>query len=56
MKKSLLFLCLMVAIISLSACSAEEDPNMLKVGKSQNEIVGENYETVISRNGENRVY
>ncbi|MGM0900356.1 MAG: DUF4839 domain-containing protein [Bacillota bacterium] len=48
MKKILLFLCLMVAIISISACSAEQDHNVLKVSKSSNEIVGENYQTVIS--------
>lgn len=48
MKKKLLFLCLVVAIISISACSAEQDPNVLKVSKSSDEIVGENYQTVIS--------
>lgn len=31
----------MVAIISISACSAEQDPNVLKVIKSSDEIVGE---------------
>jgi len=49
MKKNLLFLCLMVAITSISACSDEEDPNMLKVSTSSDEIVGENYQTVISK-------
>ncbi len=38
----------MIAIISISACSAEQDPNVLKVSKSSDEIVGENYQTVIS--------
>jgi predicted DNA-binding ArsR family transcriptional regulator len=47
MKKVLLFLSLMVAIISISACSAEQDPNVLKVSTSSDEIVGENYQTVI---------
>ncbi|MFJ7729302.1 DUF4839 domain-containing protein [Neobacillus sp. NPDC097160] len=49
MRKILLFLCLMVALISISACSAEKDTNMLKVSKSSDEIVGENYQTVISQ-------
>jgi hypothetical protein len=48
MKKKLLFLCLLLAIISISACSAEKDPNVLKVSKSSDEIVGEDYQTVIS--------
>jgi hypothetical protein len=48
MKKILLFLCLMVAIISISACSSEPDTNLLKVSKSSDEIVGEDYQTVIS--------
>ena len=48
MKKNLLFLCLLVVIISISACSAEQDPNVLKVSKSSDEIAGENYQTVIS--------
>jgi len=48
MKKNLLFLCLLVAIISISACSAKQDPNVLKVSKSSDEIAGENYQTVIS--------
>jgi hypothetical protein len=47
MKKVLLFLSLMVAIISISACSAEQDPNVLRVSTSSDEIVGENYQTVI---------
>ena len=48
MKKKLLFLCLIVAIISISACSAEQDPNVLNVSKSSDEIFGENFQTVIS--------
>ena len=48
MKKILLFLCLMVAITSISACSDEQDPNVLKVSKSSDEIIGENYLAVIS--------
>ncbi|MEW9122697.1 MAG: DUF4839 domain-containing protein [Thermotaleaceae bacterium] len=46
MKKILIFLSLIVAIISISACS--EDPNVLEVSKSSDEIVGENYQTIIS--------
>lgn len=39
----------MSAIISITACSAEQeqDPNVLKVGKSSDQVVGENYESVI---------
>jgi hypothetical protein len=48
MRKILLFLCLMVAIISISACSSGQE-KMLKVSKSSDEIVGENYKTVISQ-------
>ncbi|NMD71526.1 DUF4839 domain-containing protein [Bacillus sp. DNRA2] len=48
MKKLLLFLCLMAAIIIISACSAEQE-KMLKVSKSSDEFVGENYKTVISQ-------
>ena len=46
--KKILFMCLMVAIISISACSTEQDANMLKVSKSSDEIVGENYQTIAS--------
>jgi hypothetical protein len=52
MRKLLLFLCLLVAIINSSACTAEQDPNVIKVSKSSDEIVGENYQTVISELGE----
>lgn len=48
MKKILVFLCSIVVIISISGCSAKEDTNMLKVSKSSDDIVGENYQTVIS--------
>jgi hypothetical protein len=59
MRKILLFLCLMVASISLSACSDEQGtkeqkvsdeqkPTMLKVSKSSDEWHRENYQTVIS--------
>ncbi|MEH7248167.1 DUF4839 domain-containing protein [Neobacillus niacini] len=48
MKKSLLFLFLLVAILSMSACSDEPDPDVIKISKSSDEIVGENYKTVIS--------
>ncbi|MGD6777714.1 DUF4839 domain-containing protein [Sutcliffiella horikoshii] len=46
-EKILLFLCLVIVII-ISACSNEQDPNLVKVSKSSDEIVGENYQTVIS--------
>lgn len=49
MRKILLLLCLMVAIISISACSGDKETQMLKVSKSSDEIVGENYKTVISQ-------
>lgn len=48
MKKFLFILYLMVLIFSISACSEEKDPNLLKVSKSSDEMVGKNYETVIS--------
>ncbi|ANU26282.1 DUF4839 domain-containing protein [Planococcus versutus] len=48
MKKTLLFLSIMVSTIGLSACSEEKDPNVLKVSNSSDDIVGENYESVIS--------
>jgi hypothetical protein len=59
MRKILLFLCLMVASISLSACSDEQgtnvqkvsdeqEPTMLKVSKSSDEMYRKNYQTVIS--------
>ncbi|WP_298825356.1 DUF4839 domain-containing protein [uncultured Planococcus sp.] len=48
MKKILVILCSIVAITSISACSDEKDPNVLKVSKSSDEIVGENYQTVVS--------
>ena len=48
MKKILLLLCLVIVIINISACSAEEDPNVLKISKSSDELVVENYQTVIS--------
>lgn len=35
-------------VIIISACSNEQDPNLVKVSKSSDEIVGENYQTVIS--------
>lgn len=49
MRKILLFQCLMVGIISISACSGDKETKMLKVSKSSDEIVGENYKTVISQ-------
>lgn len=48
MKKILLFLCSIVVIISISGCAAEVDTNVLKVSKSSDDIVGRNYQTVIS--------
>lgn len=48
MKRMLVFLCLMVMITTLSACSDEQDPNVLEVSKSSDEMSGENYQTVIS--------
>lgn len=48
MKKNLVFLCLMVTLTSISACSDEQDPNVLEVNKSSDEMSGENYQTVIS--------
>lgn len=48
MKKMMLFLSLLIAAIVVAACSDEADPNVLKISKSSDEIVGENYETVIT--------
>lgn len=48
MKKTLFSLCLMIAITILSACSDEPDSNMVKINASSDEIVGENYQTVVS--------
>ncbi|MDN3428544.1 DUF4839 domain-containing protein [Microbacterium sp. APC 3898] len=48
MKRILIFLCLIGMITSISACSDEQDPNVLKVNKSSDEMGGENYQTVVS--------
>jgi Domain of unknown function (DUF4839) len=59
MRKKLFFLCLMVASISLSACSDEQgnnvqkvsdeqEPTMLKVSKSSDEMYRKNYQTAIA--------
>ncbi|WP_185960054.1 DUF4839 domain-containing protein [Planococcus soli] len=45
MKRMLVFICL---ITTLSACSDEQDPNVLEVSKSSDEMNGENYQTIIS--------
>lgn len=38
----------MIASITVSACTTQENVNMLKVSSSSDELVGENYQTVIS--------
>lgn len=48
MKKFLILLFSVIAIITISACTAEENVNVLKVSRSSDELVGENYQTVIS--------
>jgi hypothetical protein len=48
MRKILLFLCLMAAMISISACSAKQDPIELKVRKSSDVMARENYKKAIS--------
>lgn len=48
MNKFLLVLFLIIKFASISACSNEENPDVLKVSKSSDEISGENYKTVIS--------
>ncbi|OED31812.1 hypothetical protein BHE17_04905 [Planococcus maritimus] len=48
MNKFLLVLFLIITFASISACSNEENPDVLKVSKSSDEISGENYKTVIS--------
>jgi hypothetical protein len=48
MRKILLFLCLMVAMISISACSAKQEPIELKVSKSSDVMGRENYKKAIS--------
>lgn len=48
MKRMLVFLCLMVIITTLSACSDKQDPNVLEVSKSSDEMSGENYQKVVS--------
>lgn len=40
----------MVVIISISACSAEEDPNVQKVSKSSDEIVEEKKKRKVTPN------
>ena len=48
MNKFLLALFLIITFASISACSNEEDPHVLKVSKSSDDMSGENYKTVIS--------
>lgn len=48
MNKFLLVLFLIITFASISACSNEENPDVLKVSKSSDEISGENYKIVIS--------
>jgi hypothetical protein len=48
MKKLLIIMFLVIAIITVSACSTEVNPNELKVSRSSSDIVGDNYQTVIS--------
>lgn len=47
MRKILVLLSFISAISIISACSGEEDPNTLKIGKASDEIIGDNYQTVI---------
>jgi hypothetical protein len=48
MKKVFILLFSLIITLTISACTAKEDVNVLKVSKSSDEIVGENYQTVIS--------
>ncbi|MDD3894346.1 MAG: DUF4839 domain-containing protein [Syntrophomonadaceae bacterium] len=48
MKKFLIILFLVITIIIVSGCTGQENVNMLKVSSSSDELVGENYQTVIS--------
>lgn len=48
MKRFLILLFLVIAIITVSACTAEENVNVLKVSRSSDQLVKENYQTVIS--------
>ena len=50
MKKHILFFCLILVTTCISACSAkdEKDSNKLNVGKSADEIIGENYQAITS--------
>jgi hypothetical protein len=47
-KKFFLFLFSLIITITISACTAEEDVNVLKVSSSSDKLVGGNYQTVIS--------
>ncbi|AIY04518.1 hypothetical protein Plano_0553 [Planococcus sp. PAMC 21323] len=48
MKKLMFILSLTIVAVLSVACADEADPNILKVSKSSDEIIGENYETVIT--------
>lgn len=48
MKKIHMLLSLLVIITGMAACSEEQDPNMLTIDKSSDEMVGANYESIIS--------
>lgn len=48
MKKIYILLFSLIITINISACTAEEDVNVLKVSSSSDKFVGENYQTVFS--------
>jgi hypothetical protein len=48
MKKFFILLFSLIITITISACTAEEDVNVLKVSSSSDKLVGENNQTVIS--------
>ena len=48
MKKFFILLFSLIITITISACTAEEDVNVLKVSSSSDKLVGKNYQTVIS--------
>jgi len=49
MKKIFILLFSLIITITISACTAKEDANLLKVSSSSEKLVGENYKTVISQ-------
>jgi hypothetical protein len=48
MKKIIILLLSVIVLITVSACSSEENANMLKISSSSDKLAGQNYQTVLS--------